>query len=493
MKKLIMSVVAIATLSVTGANANELQEFLELNKSEICGSRYQHGNTGNLLMNKSNFPEKYKIIIANSYKKDYQEELRKASGSERASLIRANEGLTQTFVDEKTGITYSAHPYDPIGGIIQVYSLSRGEISFDLLKQLGGTGMTTKLGWAQFIRNYIDFNIYISGLSAQAHAAYYSKPEIIDQYNQLALYLNSIYVEDLRDSVKQKVKNLNSEEVTKLTSILFYIKGTGMGIDEFLEFLNNHKHNAKLKKLFKDVILYKKNYEEVYEYMRNENERSGIIEDLREIETACASPRNKTIGDVVKSKITKEEIRQEYQNETDRKYQEYQEYQNRVMKNFEKVKHHTKEKVCNPHDYKYKMQEEVFKAEDLEHIGFKSSQMENNMKFLYLELNTYIRENIKKKLKIEDSTIENYIFQDACSSLSETTKTIEDVFNYSNPEFKEFRKQDKDLVCDNNSIDPVKLIMYISKQNGKEKTKDNIYEACDAWFGVSTIDDIINY
>ena len=35
--------------------------------------------------------------------------------------------------------------------------------------------------------------------------------------------------------------------------------------------------------------------------------------------------------------------------------------------------------------------------------------------------------------------------------------------------------------------------MYISKQNGKEKTKDNIYEACDAWFGVNTIDDIINY
>jgi hypothetical protein len=163
------------------------------------------------------------------------------------------------------------------------------------------------------------------------------------------------------------------------------------------------------------------------------------------------------------------------------------------MKNFEKVKHHTKEKVCNPHEYKYKMQEEVFKVEDLKHIDFKSSQIENNMKFLYLELNTYIRENIKKKLKIEDSTIENYIFQDACSSLSETTKTIEDVFNYSNPEFKEFRKQDKDLVCDNNSIDPVKLIMYISKQNGKEKTIDNIKEACDAWFGVSTIGDIINY
>jgi hypothetical protein len=313
---------------------SELQEFLELNKSEICGSVYQHGNTINLLRNKSNFPEKYNIIMANSYKKDHQEELRKTSGSERASLISATEKLTQTFVDEKTGITYSAHPYDPIGGIIQVYSLSRGEISFDLLKQLGGTGMTTKLGWAQFIRNYIDFNIYISGLSAQAHQAYFSKPEIIDQYNQLALYLNSIYVEDLKDSVKQKVKNLNSEEVTKLTSIMFYLNGTGMGIDEFLEFLNKHKHNAKLKKLFKDVILYKKNYEEVYEYMRNENERSGIIEDLREIETACASPRNKTIGDVIKSKITKEEIRQEYQNETDRKYQEYQ---NRVIKIFLKL------------------------------------------------------------------------------------------------------------------------------------------------------------
>lgn len=144
---------------------------------------------------------------------------------------------------------------------------------------------------------------------------------------------------------------------------------------------------------------------------------------------------------------------------------------NRVMKKFrKKVKHHTKKKVCNPHDYKYKW-EEVFKAEDLEHIGFKSSQMENNMKFLYLELNTYIRENIKKKLKIEDSTIGNIYFKMHVLLYLKQQKQLKMYLTIATLNLKEFRKQDKDLVCDNNSIDPVKLIMYISKQNGKEKTK----------------------
>ncbi len=511
MKKLIMSIVAIATLSVTGANANSLAEkmlnpndfkgLLEVNKDQICGPM-SHGDVRKMLNSKVDFPEKYDIIMKNAFKREHQEKLRKASGDERAVQIAVTQQLNKTLVDEKTGIVYSVNLYDPIGGIIQVYSSSRGEISFDLLKQLGGVGMSTKLGWAQFIRNYADFNIYIN---SQANP----NSQGNDKYDQFALYLNSIYIEDLKTSVKQGAKNLNDEEINKLTSIIFYGNRGGMGIDEFLDFLDKHKYNAKLKKLFKDVILYKKDNAEILEYMKKENERSGIIEDLKEMELACHMSNTQTIGDVIKTKITQKQFEDILANS-------YIQKEKGIENRIEKAKNENKEKICNI-NYQYDVNNDVFTVQD--YIDMKNSNnrsgkfQKKELEEIYEEMKKHIKEKIYDDTGLEETYKTRHVsseskpftsihvFEEACKS--ETTKTIDDIRNY---EFKflEFRERSNDEICSltyQRGIDISTLrrdrritgLILVGERLGIYKETRDYIEACSAWFNGDTHEDLIRH
>ncbi|MCT7510968.1 hypothetical protein [Aliarcobacter cryaerophilus] len=523
MKKLIMSVVAIATLSVTGSNANSFAEkmlnpndfkgLLEVNKDQICGQR-AHGDVRNILNSRVDFPERSSIIMANAHKREHQEKLRNSNGDERLVEIKISQQLNKTFVDEKTGITYSVNAYDPIGGIIQLYSSSRGEISLDLLKQLGETGMTTKLGWAQFIRNYLDFNNFVY---SNANLKYYKTSEAVFKnnknlskersyqlnrsgYNQLALYLYSIYIEDMEGIANRA--NFTGKEADKFSAVMFLSEGMGMDIDQFLDFLNKHKHNAKLKKLFKDVILYKKDNEEILEYIKKENERSGVAEILEEMEIACYSPSAKTIGDVIKLKTTWEQVEKEHKEQKEKRAVQQEQYNNEL---YEKVKNKSKITMCTGETGKIKLEEEEFTDEEIrEYLFFKDKPLTEDRRkesvgHIYAKFKNLIIEDIKNRISKDTKhlTLHNQIFEDACNS--ETTKTVDDVKNYTKYEFNEFKKQDKKIVC--NVIEKAKearyldieKIIFISKQNGKEKTIEDVKKACDAWFGVSTIGDIINY
>lgn len=312
MKKLIKTI-AVSAILLTGAGANDLQKALKLDKSSFCGmlKKYEDSDVNGLMNRVVSYPELTQYIVTANTLKQHNRELEvlqndpSSNGDRIAVLNQVYNNMNGTYYDEESGVMYSGNMYDIPQQIANKYKSLAGEISFDLMQQLGGSGMSTKIGWEQFVRNYMSFHKYAT-LQGSKNALLSKNYKFIDKsYNELALYLNTIYNEDFKNS-KSNIKGLDQESIDKLASIYFYstYANEGMGVDKFIKFIKTYRNNAKLKKLFKDVILLNKDNEIVLNDIKNLNNQAGtakIIEDIRE---GCISHRTKTIEDVVKYKKT---------------------------------------------------------------------------------------------------------------------------------------------------------------------------------------------